>query len=256
MLKLNIGFFLIYADWFVIMFFIFIFLFPGESFFLIFFSFIIIPVVLPYIFVILYGNWYVSKFIDRFSFEISRDSVIIRTGVFTRSKIIIPHSRIQNITITNGVFDRMYGLHTVKIETAGFSGTTSGGQGTPSKPEGLIPGVKNAKIIEEKIKKIINKFSKVPSGLGNEVFKPEQIAFDNFIAYILSKIREGERLKTYLKEKREAANLSVSELADKVGVPVETIKLLEEGRYDPSLTLAQEIARVLNCRIEDLFEIK
>ena len=38
------------------------------------------------------------------------------------------------------------------------------------------------------------KYSAVPSGLEDKIFKPEELAFDNFISYILSKMREGEKL--------------------------------------------------------------
>ncbi|MFX0010718.1 MAG: helix-turn-helix transcriptional regulator [Candidatus Hermodarchaeota archaeon] len=69
-------------------------------------------------------------------------------------------------------------------------------------------------------------------------------------------MREGELLKTSIKDLREKKNISVSQLAEKVGVPIQTIIYLEEGRYNPSLTLAFKIAEVLNCKIEDLFILK
>ncbi|MBK5134265.1 helix-turn-helix transcriptional regulator [Candidatus Bathyarchaeota archaeon] len=102
---------------------------------------------------------------------------------------------------------------------------------------------------------MIKKFSQGPVGLQDKLFKPEDLAFDNFISYILSKIREGEKLNTRIKELREKASLTGAKLAEKVGVPIQTISYLEEGRYNPSLTLAYKIAQVLNCKIEDLFEL-
>ena len=57
------------------------------------------------------------------------------------------------------------------------------------------------------------KFSAIPSGLEDNIFKPEELAFDNFISYILSKMREGEKLKTSIKELREKVNLSAAQLA-------------------------------------------
>lgn len=45
------------------------------------------------------------------------------------------------------------------------------------------------------------------------------------------------------------------ELAALVGVRRETIVHLENGRYNPSLKLALDIARVFNATVEDLFEI-
>ncbi|MEJ2293441.1 MAG: helix-turn-helix transcriptional regulator [Candidatus Lokiarchaeota archaeon] len=69
-------------------------------------------------------------------------------------------------------------------------------------------------------------------------------------------MREGELLQTSIKELREKVNLSASQLAEKVGVPLQTIQYLEEGRYNPSLVLAYKIAEALNCTIEVLFKLK
>lgn len=68
-------------------------------------------------------------------------------------------------------------------------------------------------------------------------------------------MREGEKLKTSMKERCESANLTAANLAEKVGVPIDTIKYLEEGKYNPSLAVAYKIAEVLNCKIEDLFKL-
>jgi len=102
---------------------------------------------------------------------------------------------------------------------------------------------------------MIKKHSQFPGVLDNNIFKPEDLAFDNFISYILSKMREGERLRTNIKELREQMNMSSAQLAEKVGVPVQTINYLEEGKYNPSLSLAYKIANVLKCKIEDLFQM-
>lgn len=45
-----------------------------------------------------------------------------------------------------------------------------------------------------------------------------------------------------------------SELAELVGVRRETIGHLENGKYNPSLKLALDIAKVFNAKVEDLFE--
>lgn len=44
-----------------------------------------------------------------------------------------------------------------------------------------------------------------------------------------------------------------SELATLVGVRRETIGNLENGKYNPSLKLAMDIAKVFDCKVEDLF---
>jgi putative transcriptional regulator len=59
--------------------------------------------------------------------------------------------------------------------------------------------------------------------------------------------------KTRIKELRARYDLTQDDLAKKVGVRRETILYLEKGRYNPSLQLAHQIAKVLNTTIDDLF---
>ncbi|WP_409527760.1 helix-turn-helix transcriptional regulator [Rhizobium sp.] len=47
---------------------------------------------------------------------------------------------------------------------------------------------------------------------------------------------------------------SQSELAARLSVSRQTVNAIENERYDPSLPLAFAIARVLERRIEDIFE--
>lgn len=60
-------------------------------------------------------------------------------------------------------------------------------------------------------------------------------------------------LVTKLKEYREQAGLKQSELAEKVGARRETIVHLENGKYNPSLKLAMDIAKVFNVTVEEMF---
>lgn len=61
-------------------------------------------------------------------------------------------------------------------------------------------------------------------------------------------------LKTKIKEYREKENMKQSELAALIGVRRETIVHLENGRYNPSLKMAMDIANVFHTTVEELFE--
>ena len=56
-----------------------------------------------------------------------------------------------------------------------------------------------------------------------------------------------------IKELRARHKLTQEELAKKVGVRRETIVFLEQSKYNPSLKLAYDIAKVLEIKIDDLF---
>ena len=63
-------------------------------------------------------------------------------------------------------------------------------------------------------------------------------------------------LVTRIKEYRENAGMKQSELAELVGVRRETIVCLENGRYNPSLKLAMDIAKLFNTTVEELFSFE
>jgi putative transcriptional regulator len=60
-------------------------------------------------------------------------------------------------------------------------------------------------------------------------------------------------MRTRIKELRARYDLTQEELAKQVGVRRETILFLEKGKYNPSLKLAYDIAKVLKSTIEEVF---
>lgn len=60
-------------------------------------------------------------------------------------------------------------------------------------------------------------------------------------------------LVTKIREYREKAGMKQAELAERVNARRETIVHLENGRYNPSLKLAMDIARVFGVTVEELF---
>jgi len=60
-------------------------------------------------------------------------------------------------------------------------------------------------------------------------------------------------LKTTIHELRREIKMTQDELAQKVGVRRETIGALENGKYNPSLKLAMDIAQVFNKSVEEIF---
>jgi len=255
LVKINIGILAFFFGPILVIYLLIIFF--GKDVMLLGIILIITTIIIPYLLILISANFYLKAYIRNFYYNFSKENIVINHGVFTKTRATIPYSRIQNINIVNGVFDRMFDLFTVKIETAGSSAAAQAAQGGGVvKPEGFIPGLKEPQNIEKKINEMITRYAGIPSGLEDKIFKPEELAFDNFISYILSKMRGGEKLETKIKELREKENLSPGQLAEKVGVPVQTINYLEEGRYNPSLLLAYKIAEVLNCEIEDLFKMR
>lgn len=60
-------------------------------------------------------------------------------------------------------------------------------------------------------------------------------------------------MRTRIKEYRAKHNLTQEKLAEMVGVRRETIIFLEQGKYNPSLRLAYNVAKALRANIEEIF---
>ena len=60
-------------------------------------------------------------------------------------------------------------------------------------------------------------------------------------------------MNTKIKEYRAKLNLTQDQLASLVGVRRETIVFLEQGKYNPSLKLAHDVAVILKTSIDKLF---
>lgn len=60
-------------------------------------------------------------------------------------------------------------------------------------------------------------------------------------------------LHNRLKEYRARYHLSQTELGNLADVSRQTISLIERGDYNPSVTLALKLAKILNSSVEQLF---
>ena len=61
-------------------------------------------------------------------------------------------------------------------------------------------------------------------------------------------------MKNRIKVFRAERDWSQQTLADQLDVSRQTINSIERGKYDPSLPLAFNLARVFECQIEDIFQ--
>ncbi|MDD5725876.1 MAG: helix-turn-helix transcriptional regulator [Patescibacteria group bacterium] len=60
-------------------------------------------------------------------------------------------------------------------------------------------------------------------------------------------------MKNRIKEYRVETGMTQEDLAKKAGVRRETIVFLEQGKYNPSLVLANDVAKALKAKIDDIF---
>ena len=60
-------------------------------------------------------------------------------------------------------------------------------------------------------------------------------------------------MKNRIKVARAGQNITQQQLADAVGVSRQTINAIESGKFVPSTVLALKMARIFNCKVEEIF---
>lgn len=65
-----------------------------------------------------------------------------------------------------------------------------------------------------------------------------------------------KNMNNKIKELRQKLGLTQEELAARAKVRRETIIFLEQGKYNPSLRLAHDVARILKTTIDELFDFE
>ena len=68
--------------------------------------------------------------------------------------------------------------------------------------------------------------------------------------------QDKDQVENRVEHFRNEAGLSRQELANAVGVHYQTIGYIERGEYAPTLALALRLAEILNCTIEQLFQLQ
>lgn len=63
-------------------------------------------------------------------------------------------------------------------------------------------------------------------------------------------------MKNIIKDKRTEKGWTQDDLAEKLAVSRQTIISIEKGRYNPSLILAYNLAKMFDCTIEELFDFE
>jgi len=61
--------------------------------------------------------------------------------------------------------------------------------------------------------------------------------------------------KVYSYLSQHDKGMTDKELAGKLKIAPKTIQRIKEGKYEPSVGLALELAKVLGCKVEDLFVV-
>lgn len=134
----------------------------------------VIFIVVVGVFLIVYTN----LLYESYTFLLTDDMILIEKGVIWKRKNAIPYSRVQNVNITCRPLERILGLSTVHVHTAGMGMAYA---------EGKVPGIPFPDELSEIILRKVRTF-KYGSGLEDDVLMRDAERF-------LSKYREYLRGK-------------------------------------------------------------
>lgn len=115
------------------------------------------------------------------SYEIQEDEVIMHVGIWTKSVKHVPYRTVTNLTVKRGILDRLFGLGTLKIQTAGMSGTTGA--------EESLEGLDNVQEVYDMVVTELRRFrgSMAPTAAEEEV--EPAVASTDALSAILTEVR-------------------------------------------------------------------
>ncbi len=90
---------------------------------------------------------YIPAFYKTLQYRISDEGVHLNKGVFWKVKTTVPFSKITNIDITQGPLERIFGISTIHVQTAGASGQQN------AKAELVMHGISDPAAVIETLKK-------------------------------------------------------------------------------------------------------
>ena len=130
--------------------------------------------------------FWIPRFCSSVRYVLDDDKITIVKGVWWRSKSFVPYNRITNVNVYQGPVSRRFGLGKVSIQTAGFSGASSGGGKVA---EAVIFGMKNF----EEVKDVVMGFVRglKPEAVEAEVEAKPTADVNQLILAELRKIRKA-----------------------------------------------------------------
>lgn len=113
-------------------------------------------------------------------YEIMDDEVIVHAGIITKSVKHVPYRTVTNLVVKQGILDRLFGLGTLNIQTAGMSGSSNTAE------ESLV-GLNNVQEVYEAVVEKLRSFrgGMAPTQTDDE---PERIASDGNLSAILAEL--------------------------------------------------------------------
>ena len=115
------------------------------------------------------------------SYEIQDDEVIMHVGIWTKSVKHVPYRTVTNVTVKRGILDRLFGIGTLNIQTAGMSGTTGA--------EESLEGLPNVQEVYDIVVTELRRFRGSMAPTAAEVESESAVASPDALGAILTEVQ-------------------------------------------------------------------
>ena len=88
--------------------------------------------------------YWIPKYYRSISYTLKEDEVMVERGVWWKMKHVVPYARVMSVDIIQGPISRRFGIGSVQVHTAGYTGGRGGTAGPGARgAEAAIWGVPN-----------------------------------------------------------------------------------------------------------------
>lgn len=117
--------------------------------------------------------------IKNLSYTIEKDRVTINKGILTKTQQNIPHRTVTDFALQRTLFDRILGIGSVQIQTAGQSANGTG-------YEGILAGLTDYESIHGQLRDLIKE--QHPKKSEHEIATAEYTSNDNILNNVLTEL--------------------------------------------------------------------
>jgi membrane protein YdbS with pleckstrin-like domain len=118
-------------------------------------------------------------------YELHPEEIVVRIGIVTRSVKHVPFRAVTNLKMSRGPLDRLLGIGTLHIETAGKSGQTG--------PEASMVGLADVDAVYAQVATALHRFRGGIAPTQAEEERPALSAEDGVLTAILAELRAIRR---------------------------------------------------------------
>ena len=92
------------------------------------------------------------------SYEMGDEEVVVRKGILTKTRKVVPYRMVTNVSVKRGPLDRLFGLGSLELHTAGYSQQTG--------PEARLSGLADHEQVYQQLMGAIRRHRGVPEPSG------------------------------------------------------------------------------------------